>query len=439
MKKVIYAAYLLIYTVIANSYVWLAEQPEWLWLLIPLGLFVNVFAGTVIARIDNKRLKCAYHGAFLLTIFEVSAFLSVIYHIVLAFRTVPHDYWTWIWSAVTCIGVQALLFWNGIITVYLTSVQLGIKQRVIGALCGMLPLINLFVLNVMLETVFKEVAFEAEKERINRARRDEQLCATKYPLLMVHGVFFRDNKYFNYWGRIPKELEQNGARVYYGNHQSAACVADSAGELTDRIQTIVRETGCEKVNIIAHSKGGLDCRYALAHLGAAPYVASLTTVNTPHRGCEFADYLLTKISPKVQKKVADTYNAALKKFGDTSPDFLAAVGDLTASACTVFDRETPMPDTVFCQSVGSVLIKAGHGKFPLNFSYHLVKHFDGINDGLVSEKSFKWSENYTLLTPTNKHGISHADIIDLTRENIRGFDVREFYVQLVNDLKNRGL
>lgn len=59
---------------------------------------------------------------------------------------------------------------------------------------------------------------------------------------------------------------------------------DSAGELDARIRQIVRETGCGKVNIIAHSKGGLDCRYALAKLGTDQYTASLTTINTPHRG-----------------------------------------------------------------------------------------------------------------------------------------------------------
>ena len=33
---------------------------------------------------------------------------------------------------------------------------------------------------------------------------------------------------------------------------------------------------------------------------------------------------------------------------------------------------------------------------------------------------------------------SHGDMIDLNRENIRGFDVREFYVQLVSDLREKG-
>ena len=37
-----------------------------------------------------------------------------------------------------------------------------------------------------------------------------------------------------------------------------------------------------------------------------------------------------------------------------------------------------------------------------------------------------------------KRGISHGDMIDLNRQNIEEFDVREFYVQLVADLKKRG-
>ncbi|MGN0374887.1 MAG: hypothetical protein ACI4EN_05245 [Butyrivibrio sp.] len=42
------------------------------------------------------------------------------------------------------------------------------------------------------------------------------------------------------------------------------------------------------------------------------------------------------------------------------------------------------------------------------------------------------------LSTNGKRGISHGDMIDLNRENIPGFDVREWYVQLVADLKNRG-
>ena len=61
------------------------------------------------------------------------------------------------------------------------------------------------------------------------------------------------------------------------------------------------------------------------------------------------------------------------------------------------------------------------------------------NDGLVSTDSFPWGERYTLLTSNSPIGISHGDMTDLNRTNLPDFDVREFYVQLVADLKERGL
>lgn len=231
------------------------------------------------------------------------------------------------------------------------------------------------------------------------------------------------------------------ATCHYGNHQSALSVADCADELTARIKDIVKNTGCEKVNIIAHSKGGLDCRYAISFSGAAPYIASLTTINSPHRGCKFADYLLDRIPKKVQNKIADTYNRALRNFGDEDPDFMAAVTDLTDEACVERNKIMPITDCdgIYTQSVGSKLNRAANGTFPMNFTYYIAKAFGGENDGLVSKDSFEWGENYTYLTTNGKRGISHGDMVDLNRENIKGFDVREFYVSLVSDLKNRGL
>ena len=334
--------------------------------------------------------------------------------------------------------LEAIVFWNGMIRVYLTSVQLGLKHRVLAALCGWIPILNIWYLRKIIRITADEAEFETEKWELDTARAESEICKTKYPILLVHGVFFRDFRYVNYWGRIPKELQRNGATVYYGQQQSAAAVEDSGRELADRIRQILAETGCEKVNIIAHSKGGLDSRAAIAHQGMAPYVASLTTINTPHRGCIFAEYLLEKIPAAVRQKIADTYNAALKRLGDENPDFLAAVTDLTASACEARNAVTPDDPGVFYQSVMSYCRKAQHGKFPLNMTYPIVKHFDGLNDGLVAVDSARWGERFTLLEPKGKRGISHGDVVDLNRENIPGFDVREFYVSLAADLKRRG-
>ncbi len=137
--------------------------------------------------------------------------------------------------------------------------------------------------------------------------------------------------------------------------------------------------------------------------------------------------------------MAGTYNRFAKLLGDTQPDFLAAVNNLTGAWCEKFDAATPVPQGVLCQSVGSLLGKPSRGQFPLNMFYPFVKHFDGDNDGLVGETSFAWGESYRLLRPTGRRGISHADVIDLGREDIPDFDVQEFYVNLASDLKDRGL
>ena len=167
-------------------------------------------------------------------------------------------------------------------------------------------------------------------------------------------------------------------------------------------------------------------------------MASLTTINTPHRGCVYADNLLQNVSPKFQTRVATAYNKIYKYLGDHEPDFLAAARDLTASSCERFER-IPPPEGVFCQSVGSVMEKPRYGKFPTNLTHKYVAKFDGPNDGLVAETAFAWGEKYTLVTTKSRRGISHTDMMDLNRENLPDFDVREFYVQLVADLKSRGL
>lgn len=431
----------LLFTVSVNSY-WLIRaknSPGLAILAVLLFLCVNVMPVPPDREIRNFHLRLLRHGTSCLTEFYWSGLLSVLFHIAASLWLLPERWPVWAVSALLSFCGHQLLFWNGMISVVLSSVQLGIRHRISAVIFGAIPVLQWFQLRKIIRTVSEEAAWEEERERRNMTRKERAVCRTVYPVLLVHGVFFRDYKFPNYWGRIPGELKRNGARIYYGEHQSASSVAGSAAELAERIKKITEETGCGKVNIIAHSKGGLDCRYALRHCGVAPFVASVTTINTPHRGCGFADYLLEKIPEKMQKKVASAYESALKKLGDENPDFMAAVWDLTASACRRMEEEPESHDGIFCQSVGSRLDHASGGTFPLNFTYSLVNYFDGANDGLVSEDSFRWGEKYIFLTASGERGISHGDVIDLNRENIPGFDVREFYVNLVEDLRKRGL
>lgn len=408
-----------------------------------LFLFINLFPRLTIRRTSGRRNQILEDGAALLQLFLATTIFESLFIILHSIFMPPDNAGVGyhigrLISLFLLVLMETVLFWNGIIRVYTTSVQLGVKWRIIGIACGFIPFVHIWALCRIIAITSREAAFEEEKYLLDQTRAENCLCGTKYPILLVHGVFFRDFRFFNYWGRIPYALKKNGAVIYYGSQQSAASVADCGQELTQRIRDIVQKTGCEKVNIIAHSKGGLDSRHAISACGAAPYVASLTTINTPHMGCIFADYLLDKIPVKIQKSVARKYNATLRKCGDHNPDFLAAVQDLTASACNLRNRQLPNSPGIFYQSVGSQMNCASSGRFPLNMAYPLVRHFDGANDGLVSVESAIWGENFIQLAVPEGRGVSHGDMIDLNRENIRVFDVREFYVQLVAKLKQSG-
>ena len=106
-------------------------------------------------------------------------------------------------------------------------------------------------------------------------------CCLKYPLLMVHGMGFRDRKHLCYWGRIPKVLESQGANVFFGHQDAVGSVEGNADIIAKSLDEVLKITGAPKVNILAHSKGGLESRYLYNH-GYSDKIASITTIDTPH-------------------------------------------------------------------------------------------------------------------------------------------------------------
>jgi len=112
---------------------------------------------------------------------------------------------------------------------------------------------------------------------------------------------------------------------------------------------------------------------------------------------------------------------------------------LTPEKCADLNQKAVDREGVFYQSVGSMMAAPSSATFPLSLGYRIIYGTEGDNDGLVSTASMKWGHFLGLWTPKEKSGISHGDVIDLTRKNIAGFDVCEQYVQLVKDLKEKGL
>ncbi|MBP3242435.1 MAG: triacylglycerol lipase [Ruminococcus sp.] len=387
-------------------------------------------------KISDKRLKRLHRGCTLTKTGGIAAAVEVL--ILIGFFIVTDaGVIAKIFAVVLPVLLIGIVILCGSVRIAANSRQIKLTDHIAMLLFWWLPVVNIFLIRKFYLTAKREYIFEADKVELDSVREASQVCRTKYPVIMVHGIFFRDWQLMNYWGRVPASLKKNGASVFYGNQQSAQSVADSAKELKAEIEKVLADTGAEKVNIIAHSKGGLDSRYAISRLGMADRVATLTTVNTPHRGCDMVDFLLDKIPDNIVDYIAAKYEKIFTVLGDTKPDFLAGVKDLSAERAKAYDQEMPDMPGVSYRSIMTVMNSPKAAGFPLNMGYRLIKKLNGANDGLVWEGSASHGD-FRLVKHTGKRGISHGDVIDLMRENIEGFDVREFYVGILKDLKDQG-
>jgi len=334
------------------------------------------------------------------------------------------------------ICVAAVFLVNGFWRITILSRRLNIIRRVVYCLIIWVPVVNIFVLLNMCKAAKIEHDHELYKINQNKWRVDSQVCNTKYPLVMLHGVGFRDLKYINYWGRIPRELIRNGATLYYGNQEAWGTIEANAEDVKNKILQIVNTTGVKKVNIIAHSKGGLDARYMISKLEMDDCVASLTTMSTPHKGSFVMDYV-GKLPPKLVSFIGRRINKTFRLMGDKNPDFETASKQFYTKSAAKFNKEVKNSNKVYYQSYTTTMNRPW-SDYILFFPYIIGLFSRKRSDGLVSVDAAKWGKFKGVLKTRKPRGISHGDIIDLRRHDYKGFDVREFYVKMVGELKDMG-
>lgn len=96
-------------------------------------------------------------------------------------------------------------------------------------------------------------------------------------------------------------LDASGVLYTRFSTDKKGSVTDNARDLKGKIQGFLDHVKSRKVNIIAHSKGGLDSQ-ALAFISQPDFeILSLSTLSTPHLGSSIADVQL------LQRAVADRY------------------------------------------------------------------------------------------------------------------------------------
>ncbi len=70
----------------------------------------------------------------------------------------------------------------------------------------------------------------------------------------------------------------HGAELWFGNQDAFGTIEHNAAQLKVSAENALRQSGAEKLNLIAHPKGGIEARYLISRLDMAERIASLTTI-----------------------------------------------------------------------------------------------------------------------------------------------------------------
>ena len=255
---------------------------------------------------------------------------------------------------------------------------------------------------------------------------------TKYPIILVHGLALRDTKLVRAFGKIENKLIESGHKVYTANIDAFGTVENNAKQLKERIGEILKDTNSDKINIIAHSKGGLDSKYMISHLDMAEKVASLTTLCTPHKGSPVA----TKIwgLPMWLKKCLSFFiNVFYKIIGDENPDALTVCEELKSTED--LQDVDDITDRIYCQSYSTTLRNKKDCLLMAIPMSVCSKAGELENDGLVSGTSSMFG---TYKGECIDDSISHIQIIDLFAKKENRQKIFEFYIRLCKELEEAG-
>src|SRR5256884_1129347 len=258
------------------------------------------------------------------------------------------------------------------------------------------------------------VALAVQQWKQSRRRPPRKAAQPRLPVVLAHGFLGFDeielgkSKHLYFRG-IGMHLEKLGAQVYSPRVPPASSISARAQRLADLIRALPEP----RVNIVAHSMGGLDARYAISRLGLADKVASLVTIGTPHLGTPLAD---------AGHAVFGRITRLLRKLVD-----LSGFGDLTTEGMAKFKLEVPDAQGV---AYASVVGRSGRLKTnPLLWPSHLyLAECSGPNDGVVPTTSQAHGEVLREIEADHWAQIGWG----------RGFDAVSFYEELLLELRGRG-
>ena len=173
-----------------------------------------------------------------------------------------------------------------------------------------------------------------------------------YPMVLCHGFTgFEKIGPISYFYGVAEALRNDGYTVFTPVVDPYNSSEIRGAQLQAQVQDILTKTGANKVNLICHSQGGLDCRYVASNLGA--HIASVTTISAPHHGTPVADIASGDLPGPVKSAVDALLNVigAVISNGKGDQDSAAALAAMSSAGAAAFGRAHPDDERVAYYSI----------------------------------------------------------------------------------------
>lgn len=292
--------------------------------------------------------------------------------------------------------------------------------------------------------------------------------AAPYPIVLAHGFFGFDDfagvGFVRYFFNVREDLADHGEPDVYTPAVDPFNDSETRGrQLLAQIEHILAETGAARVNIIAHSQGGLDAR-VVASL-RPDLIASITTISTPHRGSRASDVLLRLIRDDRFRDLVDAMvrviGAPIYTADGEETSVFTAIRQFSSEGIEAFNAMHPNEPSVSYFSVAgrstnryalSDCVFSGRPDFITRWDVNLdplepllavpgAIVDDGVflptpNDGLVSIESARWGRFLGCIPADHLDEVGH--ILGDRAGLLNDFDHLRFYRDLVGYIRAQG-
>ena len=268
---------------------------------------------------------------------------------------------------------------------------------------------------------------------------------------LIHGILGFDDTnglaggLVKYWGGLDGYLRSQGAKVTTPGSSAMNDIPTRSSQTKSQLDTFMAANGCTKIHLIGHSQGGLVSRYIVKNLAYSSKTATVTTVNSLHKGAPMADIILAVLPNWILDYVNDAGSLLGKLlYRDGRPqDVKAMAKSLTVDYVkNVFNPGSPNVSGMKYYSYGSKmtvdivqhpLMSPTH---PITWAGGKFYGLGGDNDGVVPYTSQSWGTWKG--SPTAYWGAKGIDHLQATNFEWGGqnyYDVQGYYLKIAQNAK----